>query len=215
MTTTTEHYEKKGDYIEREPGVKLYYERHGNSDAPHKVLFIMGLATSHKSWEAQVNHFKALHDFQICVFDNRGVGWSSSPPGPYTMKMMADDAIAIADFLGWEKFHLVGVSMGGMISQHVALAVGARSKDDPNGRIQSLTLIATRMEGGIWNRIPPLKGVWGLVRSRLSSTMEGQVSALIETLFPLDWLDEYATTTTPHDNTPSHSVSEPVLNLGR
>jgi len=79
-----QYYEKTGEYVEREPGVKLYFERHGSLDAPNKVLFIMGLATSHKSWEAQVNHFKMLPDFQICVFDNRGVGFSSSPPGPYS-----------------------------------------------------------------------------------------------------------------------------------
>jgi len=80
------------------------------------------------------------------------------------MKMMADDAIALADHLAWEKFHLVGVSMGGMISQHVALAVGGK-KDDNNGRLLSLTLIATRMEGGFWNRLPPV---------RLSTTSKGE-----------------------------------------
>jgi pimeloyl-ACP methyl ester carboxylesterase len=95
-----------------------------------------------------VEYFKRNPDFQVAVFDNRGVGYSSTPQGPYTMSMMADDTLAVADALGWATFHLVGVSMGGMISQHVALKAPQR--------LQSLTLITTRMETGFLLSLPPV-----------------------------------------------------------
>jgi pimeloyl-ACP methyl ester carboxylesterase len=62
--------------------------------------------------------------------------------------MMAEDAVKLAEHLNWDRYHVVGVSMGGMIAQHVALL--AKTK------VQSLTLVATRVEGGFWNSIPPV-----------------------------------------------------------
>jgi 3-oxoadipate enol-lactonase len=60
--------------------------------------------------------------YRVLRFDNRGIGASSKPAGPYTSRMLADDAKALVDELGITGFHLMGVSMGGMIAQEYALA---------------------------------------------------------------------------------------------
>jgi len=71
----------------------------------------------------QVEDFLAA-GYRVLRFDNRGVGASSKPAGPYFSRMLADDAKALVDALGITDFHLMGVSMGGMIAQEYALAFG-------------------------------------------------------------------------------------------
>ena len=55
------------------------------------------------------------------MYDQRGLGQTSKPDRPYTMGDYADDAVALMDALGWEGAHVVGISFGGMVAQHVAL----------------------------------------------------------------------------------------------
>jgi pimeloyl-ACP methyl ester carboxylesterase len=95
---------------------QLYYEEHGSGDA---LLCIMGFATDLTGWLMQVPVF--ANRYRTIVFDNRGVGRSAKPPGPYTIHEMADDAVGILDTLDIERAHVLGLSMGGMIAQEVAL----------------------------------------------------------------------------------------------
>jgi pimeloyl-ACP methyl ester carboxylesterase len=88
------------------------------------ILWVMGFTGSRYQWKG----FPArLADrFRILTFDNRGVGASDAPPGPYDTAIMARDALAVLDAAGVERASVVGVSMGGMIAQQIALAAPHR-----------------------------------------------------------------------------------------
>jgi len=96
--------------------IDLYYDEQGSGDP---LLLVMGLAADSAAWLFQVPDF-ARH-YRTVVFDNRGVGRSAKPPGPYTIHEMADDTAGLLDVLGIARAHVVGVSMGGMIAQELAL----------------------------------------------------------------------------------------------
>jgi pimeloyl-ACP methyl ester carboxylesterase len=96
--------------------IDLYYDEQGSGDP---LLLVMGLAADSAAWLFQVPDF-ARH-YRTIVFDNRGVGRSAKPPGPYTIHEMADDTAGLLDVLGIARAHVVGVSMGGMIAQELAL----------------------------------------------------------------------------------------------
>lgn len=94
----------------------LYYEIVGEGPP---LLLIAGFSGNTTGW-LPVQPALAEH-FTLIMFDNRGAGRSSVPPGPYTIAQMADDAVALLDHLGVEQAHVLGSSMGGMIAQEVAL----------------------------------------------------------------------------------------------
>src|ERR1041384_755350 len=96
--------------------VELYWEEHGSGDP---LLLIMGLAADSRAWMFQIPDFAAR--YRTIAFDNRGVGRSSKPAGPYTIHEMADDAAGLLDALSIDRAHVVGVSMGGMIAQELVL----------------------------------------------------------------------------------------------
>ena len=90
-------------------------------DGPETVVLVNGLADDLETWSDQV---PALLEagYRVLRFDNRGIGRSDKPVGPYTTAMFAADTKALVDRLGISDFHLCGVSMGGMIAQEYALA---------------------------------------------------------------------------------------------
>ncbi len=97
-------------------GASLYSEIHG---AGEPLLCIMGLGGNIHFWEFQIPAFAAR--YRTIAFDNRGAGRSTKPAGPYTMQLMADDAIAVLDAAGVRRAHVIGISMGGMIAQDLIL----------------------------------------------------------------------------------------------
>jgi 3-oxoadipate enol-lactonase len=102
--------------VARNGAVEIHYERAG-SGSP--LLLIMGLGMTATGWWRTVPVLAG--DFTVLSFDNRGVGRSSRPRGPYTCEQMAGDAIAVLDAAGLESAHVYGVSLGGMVAQELAL----------------------------------------------------------------------------------------------
>ena len=120
-------------------GQTIYYEVHGEGEP---LLCVMGLAADTLAWTLQVPAFSERH--RTVIFDNRDVGRSSQATGSYEIADMAQDALALADALELDSFHLLGVSMGGAIAQEIALAAPER--------IRTLTLAVTWATGGAVER---------------------------------------------------------------
>lgn len=101
--------------------VHIAWERRG-SGAP--VVLIHGLGYARWGWEPIAD---ALTErFEVVLLDNRGIGASDAPPGPYTVADMASDVIGVLDAAGLERAHVVGTSLGGMIAQELALTAPER-----------------------------------------------------------------------------------------
>ncbi len=103
-------------------GVALYHESTGTG-AP--VLLVMGLGMTATGWWRTVPVL-ASSGLQVIAFDNRGVGRSGRPAGPYTVAEMADDAVAVLDACELQRAHVYGISLGGMIAQELVLRHPAR-----------------------------------------------------------------------------------------
>jgi len=102
-------------------GVKIYWEEHGSGEP---LLLIMGLGASLDQWSRTLPALSA--HYRTIVFDNRGVGKTDMPDGPYPIATMADDARCVLDAAGVQSAHVYGISMGGMIAQELALQYPAR-----------------------------------------------------------------------------------------
>jgi 3-oxoadipate enol-lactonase len=97
-------------------GVRIAYEVLGDGEP---LLFIHGLGYDRRGW-GPLPALLAAH-FQVLIFDNRGVGESDVPEGPYAVSQMAADAVAVLDDAGVDRAHVLGVSLGGYIAAEIAL----------------------------------------------------------------------------------------------
>ena len=94
----------------------IYWESRGRGEP---LLLVMGLGVTLEGWSRLGPPL--AERYRTILFDNRGTGRSSVPPGPYTIETMAADAAAVLDAAGIERSHVFGISMGGMIAQEFAL----------------------------------------------------------------------------------------------
>ncbi|MFW9804383.1 MAG: alpha/beta fold hydrolase, partial [Candidatus Thorarchaeota archaeon] len=99
--------------------IDIYYEIHGPPEAPPLVL-IGGWASYRWIWFRQIPAFK--EKLRCIVFDNRGAGRSSKPDYPYSIQMFVDDTVGLIEALGIDKAHILGISMGGLIAQQIAIS---------------------------------------------------------------------------------------------
>jgi pimeloyl-ACP methyl ester carboxylesterase len=97
-------------------GINICYKVRGQGEP---LVLIMGYSGDQIGWMFQRGAFRK--HYQVITFDNRGVGKTDKPDGAYSTKMMADDTVGLMDYLGIDKAHVLGVSMGGMIAQEIAI----------------------------------------------------------------------------------------------
>ena len=97
--------------------MRIAWERRG-SGAP--VLLIQGLGYARWGWEPVTDLL--ARSFHVLLYDNRGIGESDAPPGPYTVEQLAADAVQVLDEAGVERAHVVATSLGGMVAQELALS---------------------------------------------------------------------------------------------
>jgi len=96
--------------------INIYYELHGKSTKP-PVILIAGFSCDHSFWQGVLKSLSEKH--RVLVFDNRGVGRTSSPDQRYTVLQMADDVMALSNKLGLIKPVIIGQSMGSAIAQNI------------------------------------------------------------------------------------------------
>jgi pimeloyl-ACP methyl ester carboxylesterase len=145
-------------------GTELHYERAGSGEP---LLLIQGMSGTHVSWGEPFR--SALEEsFDVVAFDNRGIGLSERIFEPFTIADMAEDTAELLERLEIESAHVVGISMGGMIAQELALA-------HPD-RLRSLTLGCTYC-GGEGSRLMPQESVEKLATAMASGNRDKAIRA--------------------------------------
>lgn len=123
-------------------GVPISYELVGQGPP---VLLIQGVGAIGRAWRPQSDALRDRH--RLAYFDNRGIGQSARGDGPLSVEAMAKDALAVMDAAGFDRAHVVGHSMGGVIAQQLAL--------EAPSRVRSLALLCTFFRGRDGSRLPP------------------------------------------------------------
>ncbi len=141
--------------------IDVNYEVEGDGDTT--LVLVSGLADDLHLWDLQMPAFLEA-GLRVVRYDNRGIGATSKPAGPYTTAQFAADLKALMDHLGLHGFHLAGISMGGMIAQEYALAYG----DDLASVVLACTYGApgpfcSRMYA-LWGELAPVVGVATIMR---------------------------------------------------
>ena len=151
-------------------GIDLYYERRG--DGP-RLLFLNGSGSTLATSALLIQPFTAR--FDVVAHDQRGLGKTAVPPGPYSMADYAADAIALLDAVGWDRCRVVGVSFGGMVAQELAVTVPER--------VERLALCCTS-PGGAGGASYPLHEL----ASRPAAERAEIGTRLLDTRFDAEWL---------------------------
>jgi pimeloyl-ACP methyl ester carboxylesterase len=146
--------------------VQLDYERSGNASGP-PLLLIMGMSGTSLHWGEPFLQL-LRKDFDVIAYDHRGVGVSTPLDGPITTREMADDAAGLLAALELDDAHVVGISMGGMIAQELALSHAER--------VRTLTLGCTYC-GGEGSALASEEDLSGLVEAMGSGDRERALRA--------------------------------------
>lgn len=167
-------------------GTKIYWNEEGNGEP---VLLIMGLGYASCMWYR--TRPLLASSYRTLVFDNRGVGQSDVPPGPYSISQMAGDAAAVLDAGGIQRAHVFGVSMGGMIAQEFALQYPER--------VASLILGCTAAGGPNAVRAEPavLAQLVALANMPAEQAAETAVSFIYDSATPRRLIDDDIATRRP------------------
>lgn len=142
-------------------GIQQYYRLNGLDDRPTLVLS-HSLGCDHTMWDPQAAALEGR--FRILRYDTRGHGASEATPGEYSIAMLAQDLLALADALDIDRFALCGLSLGGMIGQWIA----ANAPD----RLSALVLANTT----------PQVNDPGMLETRRQTVLQHGMSAVAETV---------------------------------
>jgi pimeloyl-ACP methyl ester carboxylesterase len=147
-------------------GVRLYYELHGDSGEP--LVLVHGYTGDVTDWRHEIPDFSRTH--RVLVMDLRGHGRSETPKdrSSYTVEQMASDVEALIDHVGFERYHLVGHSMGGAIVQEIAV-------HSPQ-RLLSLTLEDTSFKFALMAE-PAVEEWW---KTRMALAQAGKMAELAD-----------------------------------
>ena len=160
-------------------GARIYWDEHGQGEA---ILLIMGLGVTSQMWHR--TRLLLAKQFRTLAFDNRGVGQSDVPPGPYSIPLMASDAAAVLDAAKIESAHVFGVSMGGMIAQELALQNAKR--------VRSLILGCTSAGGPTAVRADQEAAQMLMARGKMTTeeALEAPVPFIYDRATPRERIDE-------------------------
>lgn len=169
--------------------VQISYEIHGNG--PMKLVWIMGLAGFKTSWQRQTKDFGHGQNtnrdqstkYSCLIFDNRGVGESDKPLMRYTTTEMAKDTLELIDHVGWNsqrQLHVIGVSLGGMIGQELALMAPER--------IASLILVSTAPK--LFSTIGWFQNLRDRINMFIPKSIDIELDSIKARVFSQPWLSE-------------------------
>jgi 3-oxoadipate enol-lactonase len=139
--------------------IRMHYKIQGQGEP---LLLIMGLGGHILDWGWDLPKELSKH-YQVVMFDNRGAGLTTQPPGPYSIKQLAEDAVGLMDAIGLKRSIVFGASMGGMVAQEIAM-------NHPL-RVTKLVLGGTSVGGK--ERIKPAREIEAYMQPRLDLTPQG------------------------------------------
>lgn len=157
---------------------------HLDPQTDHALLqFIMGLGSIKSAWQRQYKDFGHTKgdQYSCLVFDNRGIGESDKPLLRYSTSEMAKDTLELINHVGWtsnRQLHVIGISMGGMIAQELALMIPAR--------IASLSLVSTT--ASLKNTVGFFENLRARINLFVPRPLDTQLNNVAYNLFTDEWL---------------------------
>jgi 3-oxoadipate enol-lactonase len=202
----------------RNGDVSIAYETVGNGPP---LLLMQGLGYARRGWGPAIE--RLADSFGVTFYDNRGIGESDKPAGPYTARDLAEDAVAVLDAVGDPRSHVIGASLGGMAAQELAIAFPER--------VDRLVLACTTPGGAdafpfpakglaVFAEAPTLEPDVALRKFVANALSDGAPDELVEEIYqwrlanppdPAGWQAQAAAGTTYDGGGRAREISAPTL----